>query len=145
MSAISRLMIQICESLAIGTTPTPPLVTCVMHLYANPVSWTRDTPQAAITECTFDGYAPKTLNSAFVGPQLNLGGDTVVTPTVPQFGCSGTVTVNQVYGSYITGPGTTGASWLVGGSLPPFTPSPGVSFAVTPQVVLSGSVDTCAC
>jgi hypothetical protein len=143
--AISKLMVQIEESLAIGKSTPAPLVTCVLRLHSNPVAWSENTNIVAITECTFDGYAPQTLISAFSGPFQNLEGDIVVSPTVAPFSCTGTVTSNTVYGVYITGPGEGDTSWLVGTTVASFQPTNGMEFSITPQIALSGAVDACLC
>lgn len=140
----SRGFVSAVESLAIGGAPTPPLQTCVFRLAQNPVAWSEDLPLGAITECTFDGYAPVTISS-WVGPGKDLNGDTVVTPTlVPRFGCTGTVSVNNVQSAYITGPGTM-AAWLLGATISPFTPQVGQTIAITPQVGVQGAGSVCEC
>ena len=67
-------------SLSSGQSTTAPLGTVVIHLLANPVAPTLDTPLASLSECTFDGYAAAT--ATFSGPSVDLAGDTVLTPTV---------------------------------------------------------------
>jgi len=130
-------------SLSSGQSTPSPLGTLAIHLFANPVSPSIDTPLSALTECTFDGYASEMATMS--GPTVDLAGDTVLTPTVvPSFGCTGTVTVNQVYGWYATGPGTV-ASLQALGTLTPFTPGAGQQFTVKPQIGAAGNVNACVC
>lgn len=144
MSAIRRVIIATIESLASGVGTLAPFATGMARLAANPVTWTEDTPDSAITEATFDGYAPVPVT--YGGPTQDLEGDTVISPTVvPGFSCTGTITSNSVQSVYVTGPGTVSSAWMAGSTLPPFTPQNGQSFTVNPKVGVTGNVDACVC
>lgn len=137
-------LIKEAEQALITTLAVPPLSANRVMEYTNNVVLTEATLLSDLVEGTYDGYARGSIAS-WVGPELDLQGNQVVVPAaVVTFSCSGPVTVNTVIGYGILD--STGATLLAAATYPtPISPIPGQVHRILPALVMSGSIDSCAC
>lgn len=109
-----------------------------LHLYANNIVPSPQTPLSAMIEPTFTGYAP--VAAIAFGTPFNApgGGAGVVAPSV-DIACSGGTPTDTIYGWYLTDSGDTTLKLIVPLGAPVPIANVGDSVLIQPEIDFSGN------